>query len=197
MLDLTLLDILEISKSSFKLDKKYYNNKISKFSIHVDNLSTNDLYFHWRVGQESLLFIDKALRKGAFVITSEEKYKKIELDGSKIIYVPSVKKILLKLAQYKRGVFDGEVVAITGSVGKSSIKNMLSMILSMNAHVIYTVGNENAWLGIYCALCNINQKTKYVVLETGASGLGTLSTPIKVVSPTISVLLDRFCCTKI
>lgn len=190
MLDLTLLDILEISKSSFKLDKKYYNNKISKFSIHVDNLSTNDLYFHWRVGKESLLFIDKALKKGAFVITSEEKYKKIELEGGKIIYVPSVKKILLKLAQYKRSVFDGEVVAITGSVGKSSIKNMLSMILSMNAHVIYTVGNENAWLGIYCALCNINQKTKYVVLETGASGLGTLSTPIKVVSPTISVLLD-------
>ncbi|WP_436872641.1 hypothetical protein [Acinetobacter haemolyticus] len=76
MLDLILLDILEISKSSFKLDKKYYNNKITKFSIHVDNLSTNDLYFHWRVGEESLLFIDKALRKGAFVITSEEKYKK-------------------------------------------------------------------------------------------------------------------------
>ena len=67
MLDLTLLDILEISKSSFKLDKKYYNNKISKFSIHVDNLSTNDLYFHWRVGEESLLFIDKALREFYFI----------------------------------------------------------------------------------------------------------------------------------
>lgn len=190
MLDLTLSEILKISKSTFKIDKKYHNKKILNFSIHIDNLSTDHLYFHWKTGSDNLHFIDRALKKGAFVITSEDKYRNIDLEGGRVIYVSSVKKILLELASYKRSFFEGEVVAITGSVGKSSIKNMLSMILSMNAHVIHTLGNENAWLGIYCALCNIKKNTKYVVLETGASGIGTLSIPMKVVCPTISILLD-------
>ncbi|MEB3754567.1 Mur ligase family protein [Acinetobacter sp. MD2(2019)] len=190
MLNLTLLEIVEITKINSYIDASYHNTKILNFSIYVDGLSMNHLYFHWKVGSENLHLIDKALQKGAFVITSDPKYKNIELKNSKVIYVPSVKNVLLDLARYKRNIFTGDVVVVTGSVGKSSVKNMLSKILSMNFHVVSTIGNENAWLGVYCTLCNINDNTQYVVLETGASGIGSLSIPIKIVSPTISILLD-------
>ncbi|MCH7315987.1 Mur ligase family protein [Acinetobacter sp. ANC 3882] len=190
MLDLTLFEIMKISRITSYLDEEYHNKKIINFSIYTDGLAVDHLYFHWKTGSENLHLIDKALKKGAFVITSDPKYKNIESKRSKIIHVPSVKKILLALASYKRSIFTGDVIVVTGSVGKSSVKNMLSKMLSMNSHVIHTIGNENAWLGIYCTLCNIKKTTQYVVLETGASGVGSLSVPIKVVSPTISILLD-------
>lgn len=84
MLDLTLSEILKISKSTFKIDKKYHNKKILNFSIHIDNLSTDHLYFHWKTGSDNLHFIDRALKKGAFVITSEDKYRNIDLEGGEL-----------------------------------------------------------------------------------------------------------------
>lgn len=169
-------------------DQKTKDQAISKFCMYIEDIVKNSIYFHWKIGQENIYLIDKAISKGAVVITSEKKY--INANIPNIIYVESVRQTLKHIAKYQRNNFTGEVIAITGSVGKSSVKNMISGILTMLDHTLYTLGNENAWLGIYCTLCNIKENTKYVVLEVGASGPNTLSVPIKIVRPTYAVLLD-------
>lgn len=161
---------------------------IASFDIYVAALKKNSVYFHWKIGKENLYLIDMAIAKGAYVITSEKNYQN-EIH-QKILYVPSVRTALRRIAIAQRQKFKGEVIAVTGSVGKSSVKNMLADVLQMTCVTIYTMGNENAFLGIFCALCNITDQTQYVVLETGASGPKSLSLPIQVVKPTISILLD-------
>ena len=161
---------------------------IPSLEIHTNFLKKHSIYFHWKVGQENLSLIDIAVKKGAIVLTSERGYA--NSSNPQIIYISSVRKVLTHLAKMQREKFKGQVIAVTGSVGKSSVKNMLSQVLSMKYQTLSTYGNENAWLGIYCTLANIELDTEYVVLETGASGPNTLSVPIQLVQPTISILLD-------
>lgn len=178
----------KINKLENLLDSRQLDVEIPSFEIYPAYLKKNSIYFLWLSGDDAHQSLALALRKGAYVVTSEIIYKNNQ--NPKIIYVKSVRQNLKQLAEYQREHFNGEVIAITGSVGKSSVKNMLSQVLAMKHMTISTLGNENAWLGIYCTLANIRSETKYVVLETGASCPRSLSVPIQVVKPTISVLLD-------
>lgn len=175
-------NIINSSKNTF------CDVEITSFEIYTSYLKKNSIYFLWHIGENAQRPLEIALKKGAYVVTSEKKYK--DSTDPHIIYVNSVRNSLKTLAMYQRTHYKGHIIAVTGSVGKSSVKNMLSQILSMRYSTLYTLGNENAWLGIYCTLANIKDNTKFVVLETGASGPGSLSIPIQVVKPTISILLD-------
>lgn len=162
--------------------------KVKHFAIYTEHLKKDSLYFHWHVKEQDDYLVKKALARNAFVVTSDKRF--LKLKHPRIILTSSVRLALENLALYKRKYFQGKVIAITGSVGKSSVKNILASVLEMDHRIVYTLGNENAWLGIYCTLCNIQNETAFVILETGASGPNSLAKPIKVVRPNISVLLD-------
>ena len=159
---LTLKDIFEIASVSYSESYKYLNTKVSHFWIYTETLKKDSIYFHWKSGGKNDVLIDIALKKGAFVFTSDKRII-LENKNPKIIYVTSVRRTIESIAKYKRNNFEGDVISITGSVGKSSVKNMLSSLLGMNAKTLCTLCNENTWLGTGAILCNIDAKTKYIV----------------------------------
>ncbi len=94
---------------------------------------------------------------------------------------------LQKIAARHRQHFDGHVIGITGSCGKTSTKEMLSLLLDDDV-VCKTQGNYNNHIGVPLSLLNINtQVHKYAVIEVGTNSPGEIEALTKIISPTASI----------
>ncbi len=84
------------------------------------------------------------------------------------LVVSSCEAAIRLLALATRGAFKGKVIAITGSCGKTSTKEMLVAILGQEHHVSFTLGNQNNELGLPLTLMNISQNSDFAIVEMGA-----------------------------
>ena len=94
------------------------------------------------------------------------------------------------IASWYRQLFSPIVIAITGSNGKTSTKNMLANILSIAAPTLCTQGNLNNHLGVPQTLLNINKEHKYCVIEMGANHVNEISLLCHLVKPTFAIITN-------
>ncbi|MFK8067632.1 MAG: UDP-N-acetylmuramoyl-tripeptide--D-alanyl-D-alanine ligase [Gammaproteobacteria bacterium] len=92
------------------------------------------------------------------------------------------------LASHWRNQFDIPVVGITGSNGKTTVKEMVSSILSGCGKVLSTKGNLNNDIGVPLTIFNLDQKHDYAVIEMGANHAGEIAYSSKIAKPIISVV---------
>lgn len=81
-----------------------------------------------------------------------------------------------------------KVVAITGSNGKTTLKEMVTAILSQVGQVTATKGNYNNSLGVPLTVCQINQDDDFAVLEMGASHLGDIQELVEIAMPDVAIV---------
>ena len=97
-----------------------------------------------------------------------------------------------KLAAYWRNQFDLPVAAITGSNGKTTVKEMLASILRAASNhpnaVLATVGNLNNHIGLPLTLLKLNKQHRYAVVEMGMNHTGEISYLSKIGQPTVAVI---------
>jgi len=111
-------------------------------------------------------FAEDALKKGALLaIVDEKKYK----TSDDIILVDNVLACLQKLALYHRQKLDTIIIAITGSNGKTTTKELISAVLSKKYKITYTIGNLNNHIGVPLTLLSMTKKTEIGVIEMGAN----------------------------
>jgi len=89
--------------------------------------------------------------------------------------VPNTTEALGQIALSNRKAFMGPVIAITGSSGKTTVKEMVSTILGESAPVLATKGNLNNHIGVPLTLLALSSQHRYAVVEMGASALGEIS----------------------
>jgi UDP-N-acetylmuramoyl-tripeptide--D-alanyl-D-alanine ligase len=89
--------------------------------------------------------------------------------------VPNTTEALGQIALSNRKAFRGPVIAITGSSGKTTVKEMVSTILSESAPVLATKGNLNNHIGVPLTLLALSSQHRFAVIEMGASALGEIS----------------------
>jgi len=138
-------------------------------------------------------FIKNAFEKGAVAALCEKaKRGKVGLfnSGDPIIYVDDTQKALLMLAAYYRSLFSIPFVAVTGSVGKTTTKNMIAEVLKTRFEVLKTEGNFNNEIGLPLTLFGLERHHRIGVVEMGMSGLGEISRLAGVVKPSISVITN-------
>ncbi len=99
--------------------------------------------------------------------------------------VPDTTRALGQLAALKRDDFSGPVIAITGSSGKTSVKEMLAAILGEMAPVLATRGNFNNHIGVPLTLLSLRPEHEFAVVEMGASGPGEIAYLCQIASPDI------------
>ncbi len=87
-----------------------------------------------------------------------------------------------------REIFTGPLVAITGSNGKTTIKEMLASILSLSGRCLHTEGNYNNELGVPLTLSRLEHDHDYAVIEMGASHAGEIQRLTDMAQPTIGVI---------
>ncbi len=93
-----------------------------------------------------------------------------------------------QLARMRRDQFEGLLIAITGSSGKTSVKEMVSSILRQSKLVHATLGNLNNHIGVPLTLLSMQSNTEVAVIEMGASGAGDINYLCEVARPNIAVI---------
>jgi UDP-N-acetylmuramoyl-tripeptide--D-alanyl-D-alanine ligase len=116
-------------------------------------------------------FISTAQKSGAIAILT---HKKLETDLPQIL-VDNTQLALAKLAGVWREKMNLNVIGVTGSNGKTTTKEMLAAILSVNDSVLFTQGNLNNEIGVPLTLLKISPENRYAVIEMGANHSGEIA----------------------
>ncbi len=136
-------------------------------------------------------FVKNAIEKGA-VCAVINKINKNKFKNSKIpfIAVGNTLKALGTIAKYNRDKHDLPVIAVTGSNGKTTTKDMIASILSQKFNIIKTEANFNNEIGLPLTLLRINQNNEAAVVELAMRGLGQIRELSKIASPDLAVITN-------
>jgi len=106
------------------------------------------------------------------------------------LLVDDTQTALANIAHWHLNNIKPTVVAITGSNGKTTTKNMLANILNLKAPTLATKGNLNNHLGVPMTLLTLEQKHQYAVVEMGANHLGEIAYLCNIAQPDIAVVTN-------
>ena len=124
-----------------------------------------------------------------FVITREQyAAKKFKIHNSKFIIVQSVLDALQQLAAYKRSLYHGPVIAITGSNGKTVVKEWLYQLLKDDYHITRSPKSYNSQIGVPLSVWQLNEQTELAIFEAGISEMGEMARLQPIIRPTIGVI---------
>lgn len=132
-------------------------------------------------------FLEQAEQQGAVAALVETVNTKLNLPQIK---VASCLEALGVLAAFNRDQFAGPIVAVTGSAGKTSVKQLMHSVLSEKYCTLMTQGNLNNHIGAPLTLLNLNAEHQAAVIELGASGLGEIAYTAKWVKPLVGIITN-------
>lgn len=131
-------------------------------------------------------FIEAAIENGAVAALVE---RPVHVSVP-CLQVASGVEAMATIAAENRAAFQGQLIAITGSCGKTSVKNMCRAIFSLAGNTVATVGNYNNELGVPLTLSRLNDDTRFAVVEMGAAGRGHVAHLCALARPDISTVLN-------
>ena len=135
-------------------------------------------------------FIDIAFQKGASLCFSDD-IEKVNLGNrDQVVKVNDVSKTLDILAKYRRKSMSGKVIGITGSVGKTSTREMLRLALSSCGKTFASTRNFNNHYGLPVSLINCPKDVDFCILELGMSNKGEILNLTKIAKPNISIITN-------
>lgn len=141
--------------------------------INAEN-SKNTVYLPLRgENYDGHNFIDKALENGARGYFTQEKYK-VNKKADFVLYVENTLVAYLQLAKYIREKINPKVIAITGSSGKTTTKEMLSSVLETTFKTHKSKLNHNNEIGLCETMFSMPLDTEILVLEMGMRNLGEI-----------------------
>lgn len=136
-------------------------------------------------------FIPQVMEKGALCTLSEVVLENV---SHPYILVDSCEQALKDLAEHYRKALHIKVVGITGSVGKTSTKEMIASVLEQKYHVLKTAGNFNNEIGLPLTIFNIREEHQIAVLEMGINHFGEMHRLAKMARPDICVITNIGLC---
>ncbi|WKY43880.1 UDP-N-acetylmuramoyl-tripeptide--D-alanyl-D-alanine ligase [Eubacteriaceae bacterium ES2] len=134
-------------------------------------------------------FIASAHENGAKIILTQEVGREFP-DQLTVVVVASTFKALQALAMHNRNRYNIPVIAITGSSGKTTTKDLVAAVLAQKYRTLKTQGNFNNQFGIPQTLLKIDESHEMAVIEMGMDHLGDIEKSIALVRPAISVITN-------
>ena len=133
-------------------------------------------------------FAKEAIKKGAAAVMVSKTAKRLPDDV--VLKVDDTLTAYQQIAEAWRERFDIPIVAVTGSNGKTTTKDLTAAALNGLGHVQKTSGNFNNEIGVPMTLLELNDKHNAAVVEIGMRGLGQIESLAKVVKPTIGIVTN-------
>ena len=185
-------DILKVTNG--KLLAGNENIECENFSKDTRTINEGDIYIGIKGEKfDGSKLWDEAVEKGAKAVIVENieiKKDKLQKYADKaIIKVENTLEALYKLAEYKRSLYDIPVIAITGSVGKTSTKDIIANVISTKYKTLKTEGNNNNNIGLPMTILKLKDHEALVV-EMGMNHFGEISLLTKIAKPTIAVITN-------
>ncbi len=132
-------------------------------------------------------FAKDAIEKGALLTVVDEP----ELKGPEYFHVNNTLKSLQNLAAFARSKWEFPVLAIAGSNGKTTTKELISSVLSSNFNVFSTPGNFNNHIGLPLTLLMVPEDCNFLVLEIGANHLGEHAFLCEIAKPNFGLVTNN------
>ena len=112
-------------------------------------------------------------------------------DDKTVLIAEDTKKVLKELAIYKRSLFKGTVIGITGSVGKTSTKEIIYNVLEKKYSVLKTNGNENSQIGLPLTITRLKDED-VMVLEMGMNDFNQMHNLSLIAKPDIAIITNIY-----
>ena len=155
-------------------------------------LKPGELFFAWKGDQfDAHDYLESAELNGAICAVVERFIPSAQISQ---IVVKDSQKALARIAKEWRKLWNGTMIALTGSNGKTTLKEMITAILSVNHEVLSTEGNYNNHVGCPLMLLRLNTHHTHAVIEMGASNPKEIEFLTKIVRPDIAILNNAGAC---
>jgi len=161
-------------------------------STDTRTVAAGDVYFCLRGDNfDGHNFAQDAIDKGASAIVCE---KELQADVPQLI-VADTRRAFGRFAMLWREQFSKPVIGVTGSNGKTTVKQLLGCIFNQAGNVHYTRANDNNEIGVPQTLLGLDIEHDFAVVEMGASDKGEIEYLGDLVKPTVSVITNarRYC----
>ena len=136
-------------------------------------------------------FINDVIRQGAVCLIAEKKYKKILSSYDiVVILVEDIMTALHQTAEWYKSFFDVYTIAVTGSNGKTTTKEITSHILEGQFNILKNEKNYNNEIGVPITLFRLRKKHQILVIELGINHIGEMEKLAKMVKPDISLITN-------
>lgn len=185
MFNMKIKDILAATNGKLLCGDE--NTEITDVCINSKEIKPGDLFVPI-VGErvDAHRFIESALEVGAATLTSC--HSGVVLSDKPYIQVVDTTKALQDIGRYIRLRLDMPVIGVTGSVGKTTTREMIACALSACMDIYQTSGNQNSQIGVPMSISRIHKTAKAAVLEMGMSEEGQMNILSNIVKPNICVV---------
>ena len=185
---MTLQEILKVTKGHIISGEKT-NKELGKICIDSRTIEKNDIFVALKGNKiDSNIFIKDIINKASAIITK----KRIKYNSkTPIIKVRNPKKSIIKIGKYNRKKFiDKPLIAITGSVGKTTTKDLIGDIFKTKYNILKSNKNNNNILGMSLTLSKINEKHDIIILELGMNHLKEIEKMSKICKPSTAIITN-------
>mgnify|MGYP004535611599 FL=1 len=185
-------DILKVTDGELVIGNE--NLECENFSKDTRTIKKGDIYIGIKGENfDGNKFWNTAFDNGAeAVIVQNVEFTKNEMErysNKTIIKVEDTLNALYEIAKYKRSLYDIPVVAITGSVGKTSTKDIIASVVSTKYKTLKTEGNNNNNIGLPLTILKLKDHEALVV-EMGMNHFGEISLLTDIAKPTLAVITN-------
>ncbi len=164
-----------------------FNALIKSISTDTRSLKNNSLFIAIKGENfDGNDFVDEALSKGSNIIIADNKRFKNNKD-KRIIWVNDSIKALKTISNNIIKDYGGNVIAITGSNGKTTTTNIIGQTLKNNSKTLKNFNNE---IGMPLSLMNASSKSKNLIFEIGASKLNDIDYLSKILQPNVGLITN-------
>lgn len=187
--DILVKDIIEICNGKLVFGDE--NEICENFSKDTREIHKDDVYLGIKGERfNGSDFYKDAFEKGAkgCILQDIEIIEGVDTYKNKfIIIVENVVEALQKIAKYKRSLYNIPVIGVTGSVGKTSTKDIIASVMATKYNVLKTEGNYNNEIGLPLTILKLKEHNALVV-EMGMSAFGEISLLTNIAKPTTAVV---------
>ena len=135
-------------------------------------------------------FAVQALAEGASAVVVEDLPSGLNASDPRVFHVPSVLQALQDLARYHRRQWGKPIVAMTGSNGKTTVKELFAAVLSQKFNLHATKGNFNNHLGVPFTLLQLRSAHELAVVEMGANHQGEIDLLSRIAEPSLGYITN-------
>lgn len=191
MIALSLETIAQVTQGTLSTITQSQANQLMIKSISTDSRKIDDACLFIALAGDRFDahdFIADVKQKGAVAVLVN---RKIDVECPQII-VKDTRLAMGHIAAYIRSLSNAKIVALTGSSGKTSVKEMTASILRHCGETLYTHGNLNNDIGVPLTLFRLTPEHRFAVIELGANHIGEIAYTVDMVKPDSALVNNLF-----
>lgn len=186
-MELFLKEVCGLSDSIKNIDDKILETRINKVETDSRKVESGDLFIAIKGDNfDGHNFAESAVKSGAAAVVV---HKKIKADIPQIIVKDTVL-FLGKLAEYYKSKFNVITIAVTGSCGKTTTKDMINCVLKTKFNVVTNAGSFNNYIGVPLTVFKLKKSSEILLSETGMNHSGEIDYLSKIIKPDIAVITN-------